>query len=233
MEKTAIIRRLLAIFTLILTGILAVGEKIIAAFSAVGKSIATGFAAIVAVILLMVNFCKSLMMLLCFALFFSAAQADWKVNKYTDEMSDEVSATATSPYVRGPYALFSSGRLQSSISFSCRKTGESVSIGFLFGDLFLTRGKPDFDSFTHSLRVRWDDDKHRVIKFRKYLDSNAVFFELPQPAIWKIRQHGKVRIEFNFRSRGLQILEYDLNGSTKAIDEARTICANARNNNAE
>ena len=52
MENATIISRLLAIFTLVLTGILAIGAKIIVAFSAVGKSITTGFAAIVAVILL-------------------------------------------------------------------------------------------------------------------------------------------------------------------------------------
>ena len=165
---------------------------------------------------------KTLIWLVFLQLLASDAFA-WTVLSDEDKMTGEVSAYAVSSYVSPLEEMsFPYNDIKSWIGFGCDKKSEWAYIGFSEQPILTnSRTRDGYNLITE--RTKWDDQVFSM-QFSQTWGSKFLHYMMDEEAILKILTESTMLLELHWYSQGTVYFQYSLEGSSKAINDARNIC---------
>lgn len=147
----------------------------------------------------------------------------WDSFTKKDEMTGEVEAYATSARTTATESLdFPYRGVEVWLGFGCDGQDEWAYIGFSQEpNLTDTETHDGYNSFR--TRVRWDDNITRMRMSQEWGDR-FVHFQSNATAIERMAQAKEVLVELDWHGSGTVYFRFSLNGSARAIANARTAC---------
>jgi hypothetical protein len=162
---------------------------------------------------------------------------NWISKRVTDPMTEDVYAIAYSPKSKliSPTASQSS-ETRAYIVYQCDGDGQqTVSVNFN-QPRYLTETELDSSGETFYTRIKWDSELTEQRMIHRYgtdqllfaRNENQPFYneagERRATYLQNLQQHENVLVEFPMFNASALVMEFNLNDSASAIDEARRMC---------
>ena len=148
----------------------------------------------------------------------------WTSHSSKDKMTGEVSAYATSSFIKPLEDMsFPYQGTKSWIGFGCDKTGsEWAYIGFnKRPNLKNSKTRDGYNLVTE--RVKWDDTVISTQFIQSWGAKSLHFYDAPK-AIQNISVRSSMLLELHWYGEKEVYFQHSLEGSSKAIEDARSIC---------
>ena len=148
----------------------------------------------------------------------------WHTFTSKDEMTGKFSAYATSTKVYpSPQMSFPYQGVSSKMTIGCNSTSEWAYFSF-DSSPNLTKDETKDGYNLISTRIKWDDSVE-TIKLTQDWGARFIHFLNGQDAITKIVGSNTAKLELNWHGERPTYFEYTLNGSSKSLEEIRSLCA--------
>ncbi|MEI4552072.1 hypothetical protein [Pseudoalteromonas spongiae] len=148
----------------------------------------------------------------------------WVTSTSKDKMTGEFSAYALSPRAFPTKKMsFPYSNVHSSLGIGCDKNGEWVYFSFSSAPN-LTNAETKKGYKLISTRIKWDEQIQNVFLTQDW-GAKFIHFRDYKAAISNIFNANKALLELQWHGQQSVYFEYDLNGSSKAISEIRSLCS--------
>ncbi|MFT6255885.1 MAG: RNA polymerase subunit RPABC4/transcription elongation factor Spt4 [Cellvibrionaceae bacterium] len=150
---------------------------------------------------------------------------EWEVSTSKDEMTGDVSVYAMSPRAyASPNMSFPYKGMYSWMGVGCKGDSTWVFTGFKSSPN-LTKDETKDGYNLIRTRIKWDDSVENI-QLTQDWGAKFLHFSSDADIISSIEKSSKAKLELNWHGQQSTYFEYILNGSSKAIGEIRSVCAN-------